>query len=266
MKKFTTLLLLLLTIIIMSGCQNQSDDILKVAVSPDYAPYEFIDLSKTGQDKFVGADIELAKYIASQLNKTLVIEEMSFDACLMAVQTGTVDISISGFSWTPSRAENYLLSESYLDGGEGAQQILILKENAATYLTLSDLNKSSVKVGAQSATIQSELVDTQLPNATKELFTDFELAVNALMNGNIDALALAETVAAIRITNNENFMVIPENFIFQGGNVVVAKKGNTVLMEQINVIIADVVEQGLYSEWLTAAQALAIELGAEISE
>ncbi len=266
MKKFTTLLLLLLTIIIMSGCQNQAANTLRVAVSPDYAPYEFIDLSKTGQDKFVGSDIELAKYIANSLGKELVIEEMAFDACLMAIQTGAVDISISGFSWTPSRAENYLLSESYLDEGEGAQQVLILKENAETYLTLADLNKSTVKVGVQSATIQSELVDAQLPNATKELFTDFELAVNALMNGNIDALALAETVADIRIATNDNFMVVPENFIFQGGNVVVAKKGNTVLVEQINVIIADVVEQGLYSEWLAAAQALAIQLGAEVSE
>lgn len=256
-------LCLLLVFVMVSGCEKQQD-VLTVAISPDYAPYEFMDLSKTGQDKYVGSDVELAKYIADHLNKTLVIEEMSFDVCLMAVQSGTVDISISGFSWTPSRAENYELSNSYLDGGEGEQQVLILKDNETVYTSLASLNQASVKIGAQSATIQSELVESQLPNATLELFTDFDLAYNALINGLIDGLAIAESVADIRIATNPNVMVVNENFVFQAGNVVVAKKGNTVLMEQINVIIADVVEQGLYSEWLSEAQELATALGQEV--
>ncbi|MFA6627397.1 MAG: transporter substrate-binding domain-containing protein [Bacilli bacterium] len=264
MKKLFGFMLCCLTLVMAGGCQKQNDGILKVAVSPDYAPYEFMDLSKTGQAKYVGSDIELAQYIATQLNKTLQIEEMSFDACLMAIQTGAVDISISGFSWTPSRDENYELSISYLDGGEGEQQVIILKENASLYTSLDDLNNQQVKVGAQSATIQSELVDSQLPNATKELFTDFDLAVVALINGTIDGLAMAESVAEIRLSRNSELMVVPENFVFQAGNVVVAKKGNTVLMEQINVIIVDVVEQGLYSQWLNAAKALAIQLGEEV--
>ncbi len=263
MKKLFGLCLLLLVLVMVSGCEKQQD-VLTVAISPDYAPYEFMDLSKTGQDKYVGSDVELAKYIAEHLNKTLVIEEMSFDVCLMAVQSGTVDISISGFSWTPSRAENYELSNSYLDGGEGEQQVLILKENETVYTSLASLNQASVKIGAQSATIQSELVESQLPNATLELFTDFDLAYTALLNGLIDGLAIAESVADIRIATNSNVMVVNENFVFQAGNVVVAKKGNTVLMEQINVIIADVVEQGLYSEWLTEAQELATALGQEV--
>lgn len=260
MKKLFSLCLLLLALVMVSGCQKQQD-VLKVAISPDYAPYEFMDISKTGQDKFVGSDVEFAKYVASSLNKTLVIEEMAFDACLMAVQAGAVDISISGFSWSPSRAANYELSNVYLAEGEGEQKVLILKENEGVYTSLSSLNQSSVKIGAQSATIQCELVETQLPNAQLELFTDLDLAYTALLNGLIDGLAIAESVGEIRVARNPDVVMVSENFIFQAGNVVVAKKGNTELMDQINLIIADVIEQGLYAEWLAEAQALATSLG-----
>ena len=38
--------------------------VLTVATSPDFAPMEFTDPTKQGQDMYVGFDITLAKYIA----------------------------------------------------------------------------------------------------------------------------------------------------------------------------------------------------------
>ena len=37
-----------------------------VAMSPDFAPMEFVDLAKEGDDKYVGFDVILAKYIAKE--------------------------------------------------------------------------------------------------------------------------------------------------------------------------------------------------------
>ena len=51
-------------IITLSSCQTESDT-LHIGFSPDYAPYEFVDLTKSDDDKYVGADVELAKYIAN---------------------------------------------------------------------------------------------------------------------------------------------------------------------------------------------------------
>ncbi len=56
---------------------------ISVAISPDYAPYEYLDLA-SGEVK--GSDIELAKYIAKELGVTLKIEQMNFESCLAAVQ------------------------------------------------------------------------------------------------------------------------------------------------------------------------------------
>jgi polar amino acid transport system substrate-binding protein len=66
-----------------------------MCTSPDYAPYEFEDLSKKGQDQYVGSDIELGKYIAEQLGVELEIKAMDFSTCLEAITQGTVDMGIT---------------------------------------------------------------------------------------------------------------------------------------------------------------------------
>ena len=116
MKKIITVLLavlMLASLCAFAGCAKKEDTpaTLTVAISPDFAPMEFVDTTKTGQDQYVGFDVTLAKYIAQEMGRTLVIKPMSFDACQAAVQTGNVDMSISGYSVTDERKENYNLSD-----------------------------------------------------------------------------------------------------------------------------------------------------------
>ena len=91
----------------------KAEGVLTVALSPDFSPMEFVDASKSGQEQYVGFDVSLAKYIAEYIGVDLTIEAMGFDACQTAVYTATVPISISGWSWTEERAENYNLSDYY---------------------------------------------------------------------------------------------------------------------------------------------------------
>jgi len=269
MKKLLVVLLLVISIV-LTGCSNSeliNEKYLIVSTSPDYAPYEFVDPSKTGMDKYVGADIELMKYIASEMNLELKIEEMDFDACLTAIQGNKVDIGISGFSWTPKRAENYELSNSYFDEGDGYQQILILAKNAEKFKIISDLNKAEITVAAQSGSIQDELVDTQIPLANKQNLDNLDMAVSLLIEEKVDAVAISSNAADIRIINNDALAIVPENFdVPTIGNVVVAKKGNTVLMEKINTIIEEVVANSLYNQWMEEAKLYAKGIGEEINE
>ena len=99
---------------ILEGLNSEAvdtDEEIVVAMSPDFAPMEFVDLSRSGDDQYVGYDVLLAKYIANHLGKKLVIKPMSFDAVMTAVQTGNADLVISGFSWTAERAENYFITD-----------------------------------------------------------------------------------------------------------------------------------------------------------
>ena len=84
-----------------------------MAVSPDFAPYEFVDLEKEGQDSYVGADIELGKYIAEKLGAELEIRTMDFEAIQAAVSSSSVNMAISALAYSDERAESMGLSTEY---------------------------------------------------------------------------------------------------------------------------------------------------------
>ena len=77
---------------------------LRVATEPYFAPQEFIDPEKSGQEQYVGSDMELAKLIAERMGVTLEIVPMDFTDVLPAVADGECDLAISGLAFTPGRA------------------------------------------------------------------------------------------------------------------------------------------------------------------
>ena len=84
---------------------------LLVATEPYYPPQEFIDPSKTGQDQYVGPDMELARLIAKRMGVELEIVPMEFSRVLFAVADGECDLAISALAYTPSRAVMMTLSK-----------------------------------------------------------------------------------------------------------------------------------------------------------
>ena len=222
-----------------------------VAMSPDFAPMEFVDLAKSGDDKYVGFDVLLAKYLAKEMNKKLVIKPMSFDACQAAVQAGTVDAAISGFSWTADRAENYEITDWYEAGDNETEQVLITtKANAGKFTDAASL--AGKKVGAQGASLQEILVKEQLPESECVLYTDLGLAVEALKTGKIDALAVAHGNGEAYIAQNDDIDWAGFDFVVDDlykNNVILLQKGDTALLETINAALAKAKAAGLYDTW-----------------
>ena len=232
-----------------------------VAMSPDFAPMEFIDLAKDGDDKYVGFDVILSKYLAKELNMKLVIKPMSFDACMAAVQTGTADAAISGFSWLPSRAETFEITDYYIAGENETEQVLITtKANAGKYTTLASLE--GAKIGAQGGSLQEFLVNEQLASVIDggepQLYTDLGLAVEALLTGKIDALAVAYGNGEAYIAQNSEKLDWA-GFSFEvdelyKNNVILVQKGNTELCAAINEALAKALDANLYDTWYEACQ------------
>ena len=269
MKKIIALLLaVLLVMCCFAGCAKKQAATMTVAISPDFAPMEFVDTSKSGQDQYVGFDVTLAKYIASEMGRTLVIKPMSFDACQAAVQTGNVDMSISGFSVTAERAENYNLSDYYYAGdNETEQAIITIKENEGKWTKAEDF--AGKTVGAQTASLQMNLCNEQLPDSVNiKEFSDIGTAVEALRNGNIDALAVAKGNGDAILANNDALAFTGFEFEVSEeaeNNVILLKKGNDELTKQVNEILAKALAAGLYGPWYEEAKKLAgIETAAEV--
>ena len=262
MKKFLALVFALLLVLSLAGCGGETKNTLKVALSPDFAPMEFVDGSKSGQESYVGFDVELAKFIAKELGMELEIMPMSFDACQVAVEVGTVDMSISGFSWTETRAANYNLSDFYYAGdNETEQTIITTKDKEGTFKSAADF--SGKKVAAQTASLQLDLCNGQLPEDCQIVEVgDLTTALLQLINGDFDALACAKGNGEVFINAHPN-EVAESGFQFyvdpkQTANLILMQKGNDELTEKVNAALAKAYDAGYYGRWYDDAKALSM--------
>lgn len=248
--------------------QIKADGVLYVTLSPDFAPMEFVDSSKDGQEQYVGFDVTLAKYIADYIGVDLVIEPMSFDACQTAVYTGSVPMSISGYSWTEERSENYEISDYYYAGDNETEQVILIKKTDADKYTSAE-DFSGVDVGAQNASLQMNLLTSQLPDANPITIGDLGVGVLELQNGSIEALAVAKGNAEMIIDSNPDLMICPWEFEVAAkyeANVILITKGETALLNVVNEALAKAYADGLYGTWYEDAVALAkSENAAEVS-
>ena len=238
--------------------QIKADGVLTVALSPDFSPMEFVDSSKTGQDQYVGFDVTLAKYIAESLGVSLEIEAMGFDASQTAVYTGSVPMSISGYSWTAERAENYEISDYYYAGENETEQVLLVKKDDAAKFTKAE-DFSGVDVGAQNASLQMDLLTSQLPDANAVPIGDITVGVMELKSGNIEAMAVAIGNAKMIIDANPDLVICDWQFEVDEkyeANVILITKGETELLAAVNEALAKAKADGLYGPWYEAAVAL----------
>lgn len=271
MKRTIIFLLAAVLLLGVVGCKKEAKKTtLTVAMSPDFAPMEFVDTSKSGQDQYVGFDVTLANYLAGEFGLTLEIKPMSFDACQTAVQLGSVDMSISGFSWTAEREENYLLSDYYIAGDNETEQSVITTKDKENAIATAE-GFAGLKVGAQAASLQEKLVQEALIPAGAEMVTykSIDDAVLALQTGKIDALAVAHGNGEAIISNNPDIAFSGYDFEVDPkyeNNVILLNKNSTELLQQVNAALAKALAANYYDGWYEDAKALAgISTAAEVS-
>lgn len=248
----------------LSGADGKLLDIINkgelvIATSPDYPPSEFVDMN-TGE--IMGSDIMLAKYIANSLGVNLKIEAMDFSAVLTSIETGKCDLAISGLGYKADRAEIFELSHGYQSSSAAAHHTILVKsEDVDKYNSLVDFKGKTID--AQANSLQQMYCEDQLPDTTLQLVSTLDMAILDLQSGKIDAIALDATSAKnyaetsngmfVSLYNAKNIEFDLSAYADEAGNVVVAKKGETALIEAVNAVIDDVMVNNKYTEMYYAA-------------
>ena len=93
-----------------------SQGVLRLGTSAVNEPFAFVDASH----QVVGFDVELARYIAQKLDKTLEVVNMEFGALIPSLIAGKVDMIAACITITQERAKKVLFSEPYYTGGISA--------------------------------------------------------------------------------------------------------------------------------------------------
>ena len=275
MKKIFAMLLALAMILSCAACGGSSkakDDLLgeikaqgyiELCTEPYFAPYEFVDPSKTGDDQYVGVDIEIAKYVAEKIGVELRIVPLDFTAVLAGIADGKYDMAISAIAYSPSRAEAMRLSNVYKPNS-GGYGFLTRTEDVDKYSSVEDL-KDAVVI-TQSGSVQEALYNQNV-KACKE----FKLVAN-MTDG---YLAVAEGKADVCICSTESAQLYAEangglaipDFRFEvdpnmnGTVVAMPLKGSESLLEVVNEAIAELNAQGKIDQWNEEYTAYAAQLG-----
>lgn len=271
-KKVLSLLLMAALILsAAAGCsggkaeESRLDSIKKsgkitVATEPYFAPYEFIDTNKTGQEQYQGADMQLARYIGEKLGVEVEIVPLEWGAVLTGVTDGKYDMAVSGMAYTAERAEAMELSDTYFEEEADKHGLVVLKENVGKYKTLSDFD--GLTVAYQSGTLQEQYTNSQIKNVQAKPFDNVQNAVLAVQEGKADAAAVSYDNGELFCASNDDITMAEPLFESENtGTVVACPKGETELIAEINKIIAEVKEKGLYVQWWDEAVELAKTLG-----
>lgn len=240
---------------------------LEVVTEPYFAPNEFIDPTKSGDDRYVGSDIEFAKYIAEELGVELRIIPLEFSAVLSSITEGKYDLAISALAYTPERAQAMIMSKGYYYSEDSpGYGLLIREENKDEIRTPEDLADKTVV--AQSGSLQELFVNDQIPKYKEfKRVSSTNDGILMVQENKADSCVVSIPMAQLYIDANKNSgLTIVENYEFEvdkesGGTRIGITLGEDELAQKINEIIDDVVASGEYEKWYKEYTQYAKKLG-----
>ena len=195
---------------VSQGTANQNQ--LVVGMEAGYPPFNWTQNDDSngavkiqGTDQYAGGyDVEIAKRVAKQLGKELVIVKTEWDGLTPALVSSKIDAIIAGMSPTEERKATIDFTDSYYD----SQLVLVVKKGSKYANATSLADFSGAKVTAQLNTFHYSVID-QIPSVDKQTAMDnFPAMRVALQSGTIDAYVseLPEAISA-QAANSDFVMV-----------------------------------------------------------
>ena len=277
MKKIISLLMIAAMVLALCACGGGSAEAkdrladikergyIEVCTEPYFAPYEFVDPNKSGDEQYQGMDIELAKYIADKIGVDLKIVPLEFTAVQAGVIDGKYDLAISAIAYSPAREENMAMSKGYYfeDNEYG---FLCRAEDVDKYTSVEDL-KDAVVI-TQSGSVQEAIYNENVPECKEfKLVSSMTDGYLAVAEGKADVCICSTGSAALYAEANGG-LAIPDFFFdvdpeMNSTRVTACKEGTESLMAVVNECIDELLESGKLVEWFDEYAEYASQLGIE---
>ena len=217
---------------------------LIMSTNAAFPPYEMT----TDSGEFEGIDIETAQAIADKLGLELQIDDMDFDAALLAVQQGKSDMVLAGVTVTDERQNVMDFTDSYATG----IQSIIVKEDS-DIASVDDL--AGKKIGTQRGTTGYLYCSDDFGDENVVAYDDGLTAVQMLNNGQVDCVVIDNAPAKEFVAANPGLKLLDTAYVEEDYAIGVGK-GNTELKDAINTALeelkADGTLQAIVDKYITA--------------
>ena len=216
---------------------------LTMATNAAFPPYEMT----TDAGEFEGIDIETAQAIADKLGLELQIDDMDFDAALLSVQQGKADIVMAGVTVTDERKAVMDFSDSY---ATGIQSIIV--PEGSDIASPDDL--AGKKIGTQRGTTGYIYCSDDFGDDTVVAYDNGLTAVQALNNGQVDAVVIDNAPAKEYVAANPGLKVLDTSYAEEDYAIGMAKGSS--LEAAVNAALeelkADGTLQSIVDKYITA--------------
>ena len=217
---------------------------LIMSTNAAFPPYEMT----TDSGEFEGIDIETAQAIADKLGLELQIDDMDFDAALLAVQQGKSDMVMAGVTVTDERQNVMDFTDSYATG----IQSIIVKEDS-DIASVDDL--AGKKIGTQRGTTGYLYCSDDFGDENIVAYDDGLTAVQMLNNGQVDCVVIDNAPAKEFVAANPGLKLLDTAYVEESYAIGIGK-GNTELKDAINTALeelkADGTLQAIVDKYITA--------------
>ncbi len=211
---------------------------LIMATNAQFPPYEMVaDGDGVNGTGFDGIDIEIAAAIAEKLGLELQVDDMDFDAALTAVQQGKCDLVLAGLTYNEERAQLMTFSDSY---AQGVQAIIV--KDGSDIATADDLANAGM-IGTQRGTTGYLYCTDDFGEDHVAAYDSGAAAVQALLNGQVDAVVIDKMPAETFAAENDGLKVLDTAYTTEDYCAAVAKD-NEALVKEVNAVLAELKADG----------------------
>jgi putative lysine transport system substrate-binding protein len=211
-----------------SNNSNSSGGTFKVGLEAGYAPFNWTQIDESndavkieGALEYAGGyDVEIAKKIANDLGKELVIVKTEWDGLVPALTSGKIDAIIAGMSPTVERKKTIDFSNNYYK----SDLVMIIKKGSKYESATSIQDFGGAKITAQLNTFHYSVID-QIKNVSKEPAMDnFPAMRVALESGIIDGYVSERPEGVSAENANDNFKMVEftEKFVTSDDDTAIA--------------------------------------------
>jgi polar amino acid transport system substrate-binding protein len=225
-----------------------------VGTDATYPPFE----STTAEGVIEGIDPSLMTAICEIANCVAVFQHTAWDGIFGALKAGEFDVLMSAITILPEREGDSggKFTVPYFEAG----QVLLAKTDTEMITGPESLTAPEVKIGVQTGTTgDTAATELGIADGSISRFETIVLAVEALLNGDVDVVVLDNPTADVYTAQHaEQIAVVGEPFTTEYYGILVPAASTDVLTAfnaAIERLRAEGTIDGIVREWYTKGEA-----------
>ena len=219
----------------LCGCERREDKLIMVTEA-GFAPYEYY-----SDGKIVGVDVDIAREIAREMGKRLVVKDVSFDSIITEVKSGKSDIGAAGISYTEERAKSVDFSINYTD----SKQVVVVRKNSSIQ-TIDNIKGK--KIAVQLGSIADMFVTDEYSSSVIVRQKKYLAAIQDLKDSKVDCVVMDELPAKSILLENSDLKIL-DDAVSEDAYGIIVDKGNKELLDVINRVINKLKAEGKINEF-----------------